>query len=553
MSNRDYFHFLRISLLHIYQAVVISWGWQRTLLSLFAGALGALSLAPFGFFPALVLSMVLAVWLLDGATMVSKWGTFRVSFITGWWFGFGYFLAGLWWLGAAFLVEADRFAWALPLGVVALPAGLALFHAFAFAFARLMWSAKAGRILALVSMLAAADWLRGHILTGFPWNVYGMALGEHLWTAQIASVVGVYGVGVFALFIAAAPASLVTERGFFWRPTLAALVLLVGLMGFGLWRIPSAPMPSIAKVKLRIMQPNVQQDAKFRPENREEIMRKYLSITDRATSPQSMGVSDATHVIWPESAFPFVFARDARALAQIKALLPAHVTLITGAASLSEGLSGEAGRYRNSIHVVTPENGVVDTYDKVRLVPFGEYLPLADTLMGMGIRQLANLPEGFTVQRGFEAGERRKFLQAAGLPPIIPLICYEAIFAGEIRPNLEKEPSKSASILPGLLLNVTNDAWFGNTPGPYQHFSQTRLRAIEEGLPLVRAANSGISAVVDPYGRIVHMLRLGIEGVIDSHLPKSLNHTIYSYFKDIFFLCLILVCLLGAVITAWRR
>jgi apolipoprotein N-acyltransferase len=479
--------------------------------------------------------------------------TLWTSAVTGWWFGFGFFLAGLWWLGAAFLVEADRFAWLMPLAVVGLPAVLALFHALGFMLARLVWSQGIGRILALTWGLGLSEWLRGHVLTGFPWNSYGMAFAEHLWLAQIASIIGLYGLTALSIFLCALPATLTTGRHVQWRGTCVAMILLVGLAGYGAWRIPANPVADVANVKLRIMQPNLPQDAKFRVENREEIMKRYLDLSDRATSPTSTGVADITHLIWPESAFPFILAKDTVALTQIAELLPQGVTLITGAATLREGLPGETrSRYRNSIQVINHDGSVQATADKVHLVPFGEYLPFMDWLQRLGLRQLIQLPGGF------EAAERQTPLSIIGLPLIAPLICYEAIFPNKVIPQVvplasDLSDMSSSSSQIGLMLNVTNDAWFGKTWGPYQHFAQARLRTIEEGVPLVRAANTGISAVIDPYGRIRNSLPLGYEGVLDSNLPQTISMPPYARFGDLFFINIIIMCFGIASVLSWKR
>lgn len=527
-------------LLRVAEWCVLAWGWQRRFAALGAGALGALALAPFGLLPALVLSLTLAVWLIDGDTGLNRRAAMRSAFATGWWFGFGFFLAGLWWLGSAFLVEADQFAWLMPLGVVGLPAGLAFFHAIGFALARLLWSPGPWRIAALAAGLGLSEWLRATVLTGFPWNSYGMALGEHLWLAQAASVIGQHGLDVLAVLIGAAPATLAAlPPARRWTGPAVSLALVAVLAGFGLWRLPSAPVATVPDVRLRIMQPNLPQDAKFRPENGPEIMRRYLTLSDRATSPTTTGVADATHLIWPESAFPFLLAREPSALAQIAALLPPGVTLITGAARVAEPLPGElSNRYRNSIHVVGDDGSILSSYDKVHLVPFGEYLPFSDLLTRLGLRQFVPAPGGF------EAGSRRAPLTVPGLGAVAPLICYEAIFTREVLPPGPR---------PALLLNVTNDAWFGDTPGPRQHFAQARLRAIEEGIPLVRAANTGISAVVDPYGRIVGLLPVGREDVLDSALPISLASTAYAQFGNVFFIILIVILSTVAGVAASRR
>jgi apolipoprotein N-acyltransferase len=509
------------ALKRIAHAVILSWGWGRFFLALVAGALGALALPPFAFLPAMVVSMTVAVWLLDGAASgVGRFSrrTLWSAAWTGWAFGFGYFLAGLWWLGAAFLVEPDQFALLMPLGVVGLPAGLALFPALGFALARVLWSPGPARILALAAGLTASEWLRGTVLTGFPWNAYGMALGDHMLLSQTASLIGLHGLTLLAVGLCAAPATLATAtdaRGRWLAPGLAAL-LLAGLAVFGWARVPSSPTPTVAGVQLRIMQPNLQQDEKFRPENRQAVMARYLSLSDRATSPERPGMEGVTHLVWPESSFPFLVARDPQALAQIGALLPRGSVLLAGAVRAQEPLPGEnRPHYFNAIHVIGDDGSILASADKVHLVPFGEYLPLSGLLTTLGLRQFVNTPGGF------EPGSRHVTLSVPGLPLVAPLICYEAIFPGEVVPPGSR---------PGVLLNVTNDGWFGITPGPYQHLAQARLRAVEEGLPLIRAANTGISAVADPYGRFVARLPLGVEGVLDSKLPEALEPTLFSRF-----------------------
>ena len=521
------------------QRVILAWGWRRFLIAFLSGAVAALAMPPFGFLPALAISLTVAVWLIDGAA--SGRGrllpTLRSTAVLGWWWGFGYFVAGLWWLGAAFLVEADEFAWALPFGVLGLPAVLAFFPAFGFALARLIWSQGAGRIFAFAFGLTVSEWLRGTLFTGFPWNTLGMALAQNAWLLQGASLVGLYGLTVLAILIAASPATLGTGSTLARRAAAPAVALagLAGLALFGALRMPPAPAASVAGVKLRIMQPNLPQDAKFRPENRDQIMRHYLTLSDRATSPQSTGVTDATHLIWPESAFPFLLHREPRALAQIAALLPPGTTLVTGAAREGQPLPGEADRrFHNAIHVVADDGTITDTYDKMHLVPFGEYFPhfLDGALRRVGLRQFVHVPGGF------DPGERHGGFSVQGLPPVAATICYEAIFPGAV---------VGPGSRPGLILNVTNDAWFGNTPGPHQHFAQARVRAVEEGLPLVRAANTGISAVVDPYGRVLASLDLGVEGVLDAALPEAISPPIFARNGQ----ALVIALILCSGLSAW--
>src|SRR5919112_2826379 len=245
--------------------VILARGWRRWLVGLAAGAVGALAMPPFGVLPALALSLAPAVWLLDGAGKngPSRWAPVRSAALVGWIWGFGYFVAGLWWLGAAFLVEADQFAWALPLGVLGLPALLAFFPALGFALARCLWTRDAWRILAFAFGLTVSEWLRGHLFTGFPWNNLGLALGQNLWLMQTASLVGLYGLTFLSLAIGAAPAVLLTgrtARARWTAPSIAA-GLFVGPAAFGLWRVPSQASPIVDNVRLRIMQPNLPQDA----------------------------------------------------------------------------------------------------------------------------------------------------------------------------------------------------------------------------------------------------------------------------------------------------
>ncbi|MGU3540274.1 apolipoprotein N-acyltransferase [Methylobacterium sp. A54F] len=498
-------------------------GWRRVGVAALAGAVGALAMPPFGLLPALALSLTVAVWLLEG---VAARGLGSAAGL-GWAWGFGYFVAGLWWLGSAFLVEADEFAWALPLGVVGLPAGLGLFSAAGFAAARLLWSPGPARIAALAFGLSGAEWLRGHVLTGFPWNTLGMALGQNAWLMQGAAVVGLYGLTLLAVLICASPAALADGASPRARygPVAAAAIVLLALGLYGAARLDPAPGPTVAGVRLRLVQPNLPQDAKFRPENREDILDRYIALSTEAPGP---GEPAPTHIVWPESAFPFLIQRQPDALAKIGGALKPGQHLITGAARADEALPGERLRYYNAIMTIDPPGVITDSYDKVHLVPFGEYLPgPLDALLRMvGLRQFVAIPGGFTA--GDPTGQR--ILDIAGLPPVAGTICYEAIFPGAVVPAPRETGAERP---PGLILNVTNDAWFGDTPGPRQHLAQARLRAVEEGLPLVRDANTGISAIIDAYGRVTAATALGEETVLDADLPaRILGRTPYARAGD---------------------
>jgi len=529
------------SLVH---AFTLSSGWRRRGIAFTAGAIGALSLPPFEFFPALIITMTAAVWLIDGSVSIRHAVGIKARLSTafeaakdGYWLGLGFFIAGLWWLGAAFLVEADRFAWAIPLGVIGLPAVLSLFFALGFVAARLMWSTGAQRVCALAAGLALAEWLRSVLFTGFPWNIVGMSLGAVPSTAQGAAFVGLHGLTVIAILIAAAPATLIDRErpALSIRPTLFACAAFACLVAGGLLRIGQQATPIEPGVRIRIMQPNLAQDKKFQPEAMGEILTKYLSLSDRATSPRYSGISDVTHLIWPESPFPVVLTDDTGSMKKIAGFLPEGAVLVTGAIRSMKTAAMRRPLYMNSVHVINHKGALVASYDKVHLVPFGEYLPLQSALEYLRLRQFVQVPGGFT------PGERRAPLRVPGLPLVAPLICYEAIFPGEVTPSSGDRPS--------LLLNVTNDGWFGVTPGPYQHLAQARLRAIEEGLPLVRAANSGISAIIDPYGRTVGALPLGEEGVLDGPLPTKITATVFSRYP---LLSPFLIWLLVFLTALWR-
>jgi apolipoprotein N-acyltransferase len=528
-------------------------GWRRAGVGFLAGAVAALALAPFDFFPVLAISFPVAIWLLDGVAYApsgqlngdpesirneappslsrSLWQAAKL----GWCYGFGFFLAGLWWIGNAFLVDADQFAWLLPFAVLLLPAGLAFFMAAAFALARLLWSPGTARILAFAAALFATEWLRGHIFTGFPWNLFGYALADEIHLAQILSIFGIYGLTLAALVLFSTPVAL--ERPAGWRWPVLSVLALAAMAGFGTWRLEQYPTRFVDKVQLRIMQPDVPQDAKFNPGLRNQILAQYLALSRQATPDGADGMAKVTHLIWPESAFPFLVAQDDEALEALGDLVAPKAVLLTGAGRAEENLDDGSWRFFNSLHVIDATGTIIGNYDKVHLVPFGEYLPYQSFLESIGLQQLTEQRGGFT------SGPGLRTLDIPGAPPVGVLICYEAIFSGEAF-----DPGNR----PGWLLNVTNDAWFGLTPGPYQHFVEVRARSIEEGLPLVRAGNDGISAVIDPVGRIIASLPLGVSGVLDSRLPESLPPTVFAKAGGTIIAILFLLATIGAILGAWR-
>jgi apolipoprotein N-acyltransferase len=518
-------------------AVVLAYGWRRAFIAVLAGAASALALAPINAWPILFVTFPVLVWLIDGSA-AARWSGAWQAAGAGWCFGFGYFVAGLYWIGYAFMVDAKTFGWLMPVAVAGLPAYLAIYTALGVAAARLIWVRGPERILALAATLTMGEWLRGHLLSGFPWNAFGYALGEPLALAQSVSLVGVWGLTFLAVAIFATPAVLADDTADTphpRRPLLFAAMTLAALAGYGAARLASHPTEYVKGVKLRIMQPDLQQDEKFNYTAKTQVMARYRELSERATGPQSDGLHGITQLIWPESSFPFFLTREPDALADIVEMLKPNTELITGAVRAAPNSVAGNVRAYNSVYVIDADGSIRGIYDKVHLVPFGEYLPLHRFLERLGLRQLTHQVGGFL------AGDRRRAMDVIDAPKMLPLICYEAIFPGSAVPPGER---------PGWLVNVTNDGWFGISSGPHQHFQQARMLAIAEGLPLVRAANTGISAVIDPLGRIVHSLPLGVEGVFDSALPRAIDPTPYVRFGDS---ALLVFLVLSVIMVARRR
>ena len=466
-------------------------GWRRFVLSFGLGAAAAAALPPVHAIPLLALSFTGLIWQLDAAR------SHRTAFALGWWFGVGFFVAGLYWIAHAMLIEPARFGWMIPFAVGGLAAGMALFPALAALLARLSRTSGPGRLLVFAAAWTATEWLRGEVLTGFPWNPLASVWMVSVPMLQMTAVTGVFGLSLVTAFAAVSPAGL-HDAGRRWAPGAAALLLLAVWVG-GSVRLAGAETGAVPGVTLRIVQPNIDQRRKGQEDLRAAQIARQAALSVR---PRAAG-RRITHVVWPETAVPYLLARAPdlrRALARI---VPPGGLVIAGALRATPA-SAQPFRVWNSLQAIDDAGRIVASYDKSRLVPFGEYVPLR-SILGM-----AKLTVGDT---DFSAGPGPRTLRLAGLPPVSPLICYEAIFPGKV-----VDPGDR----PGWLLNVTNDAWFGASSGPYQHFASARIRAIEEGVPLVRAANSGISGVVDAYGRITARLGLGVEGVLDSALPRAL-------------------------------
>lgn len=493
-------------------------GWRAIGAGFLAGALAALAMPPLYWLPLAVLGIVAYVWLWGSAP------TPRAVLLRAWAWGVGHFAVGSYWILDAFYVPPADYALLGPPIILGLAVLLGFFPGLAaWTACRLVmrWphlGRRWQRVVLLAICWTAAEWLRGHVFTGYPWNPLG-----HVWAflpplLQGAALFGVYGLGTFTFMILAAPL-------LGWRVTLAALVL-VGAAGFGGYKIMPPPVTATAAGApvVRLVQPNVAQAEKARSDSGTRQITKLIDLSRRP------GFERLAAVIWPETAVPFVVGPDSPGLPIFAAAAPPGGYLLAGAAR--SGLRIDDGVW-NSLLAIDSRGVERAHYDKAHLVPLGEYIPFH--------KQLA--PVSGLVGRGsFEVGEGPATLKLPGLPSFSAMICYEVIFPAAI---VAPRPAER----PQWLLNVTNDAWFGRSTGPYQHFASARLRAIEEGLPMIRAANTGVSAVIDAYGRVLASLDIGQEGIIDHVLPPPRAATLYSLWGD-WMLFAVAVILASAI--AWN-
>lgn len=468
--------------------------------------------------PLLFFTFPTFVWLLDGvAAETNRRRRLRNAAIVGWSFGFGFFTAGLYWIANAFLVEADKFAWMIPFAMTALPAALAFFYALAVFGAMVMWRGGARRVFTLVAFLFAAEWLRGNIFTGFPWNLWGYAFCGNDALAQANALFGIYGLTLLALLIFASPAVfgglMAREGARNWVLPTICLAVLIGGWGWGHLRLANASSAVQPGIKLRVVQGNIPQAEKWKPVNRRQIFEKMLALSSGPTTGDEI-----THIVWPESSVPFLLLLNGKiAFNDVRGAFASTIgnkLLILGA-DRATGKVASDGRLQvdaiyNSLIVLGKDANVQSIYDKVHLVPFGEYVPWEKLLTSVGFKELTNA--------SYKSGLSRQLIEAPAASPFLPLICYEVIF-----PDMLKYTSR-----PTWIVNLTNDSWYGSSTGPYQHLLQARVRAIETGLPLVRAANTGISAIIDPYGRIIVSQPLNTMGVLDEALPAALTQTPYA-------------------------
>ena len=507
-------------------------------LALIAGLLAAIAQPPWGFLPGL-LGYGLLLRLIDLLGTRARW---RSAFALGWLTGFGYFLVSVAWLAQPFQVDAEAQGWMAPFAVILMAALLALFWGVAATAYRLVAGRGLRRVLLFAGALCLAEWLRGHLFTGFPWDLPGESWRAGSAPSQMASVVGAYGLSWITVAAAAAPFTVFDgPRGRLMA--LGGVAAIVGLYAFGAGRLSGGPSLDVRAPWVRIVQADVKQENKYDQRLFSSIVTRYVTLTAR---PPSAGMTHAPDiVVWPEGAIPAALeeylADGTWTRAAIAGALKPSQTLILGGYRFGSAASGAPITF-NSLAVLRPEGGglkVTGVYDKFRLVPFGEFMPFDSVATRWGIKQFVHVGDGFT------PGPRSRPMRLEGLPPVQPLICYESLF-----PGFTREGADAAGLRPAWIVNISNDAWFGVGAGPRQHLNLASYRAIEEGLPMVRATPTGISAMINAYGRVARgkSLKIGAYGVIDAQLPPALAPTLFSQYGDTAFFLMILFSATGAVL-----
>ncbi|MEM9395536.1 MAG: apolipoprotein N-acyltransferase [Pseudomonadota bacterium] len=462
---------------------------RSVLLAGLSGAIAALGHAPFGFPMFALAGFAVGVW------VVAQSDGWRRSSFLGWAFGFGYFLVCLHWIVEPFLVDPPRHGWMAPFALLLLPGGLALFWGAAGALSAVLVR-PARRAVGFGLALALAEIARGYVLTGFPWALFGS-----IWLdtpiAQSARVLGLHGLSTLTVLSAAGSVAVWCALSGTSRvlALLPATLILSVLFVYGA-SLPPAPNAVDSAPILRLVQPNAEQHLKWEPDYVRIFYQRQLDLT--------LGTGTADLVIWPETSIAQPLGTAGPVLEQI--------SRFSGGAPVIVG----ANRWRpegpgNSLAVIA-EGGVIEAlYDKAHLVPFGEYIPMGDFAAQFGIKGLAAREGG-----GFAPGPGPQLIDLGPLGTALPLICYEAIF-----------PQFGRTLAPDAdwMVQITNDAWFGRFAGPQQHLAIARFRAIERGMPLVRVANTGISAVIDARGALVDALPLNEAGALDVPLPPKIGTT----------------------------
>ncbi len=486
--------------------------WLNVALSFAAGALASLAMPPAPQWAVLFVSLPI----LYGAIFKAK--NKRVAFFSGWLFGFGYFVFSLSWIANALLVEGNPYAWAWPLAACGLPALLAFFPAFACLLAkRFMQLDQIYGWFGFIAAFCTFEWLRGHIFTGFPWNLFGYTWVDILPMIQVLYLSDVYMLTLLTTVWACVPALFFVKN--VSQKVIGGLVSIVSLFCVFVYgqSVLSANPPEGTALNLRVVQPNIAQHEKWDRRKLFSNFEKHLQLSLQEPMPK-----EPVLVIWPETAVSFHLLKTHPAQIALKdmlARLPVGSSLMTGYLRFDK----ESQQYFNSVVEFNRMGEIVNTYDKHHLVPFGEYIPFQEWIPLKPVAQFTGM--------GF--GEGPRTLNSVQNAKISPLICYEIIFPGKL-----SNPEHKA----GLIVNVTNDAWYGISAGPHQHLAKAIYRAVETGTPVARSANTGISTIVDPYGRQAAAKYLFTEDVINAKMPSVRATTITQHwFKHNFYIIIVLL------------
>lgn len=459
-------------------------GLGRLLLAALGGIGLGLGQVPWSLWPVALAGLTLVLHLVAAAPTPRRAALLALAA------GGAHFALTLSWITQPFLVEAERHGWMAPFALALMAGGAAAFWAVP------VWLLQhwRGGLAALVLALGLSDLARGYVLTGFPWALFG-----HIWLdtplAQVAALVGQTGLSLLTLTAAGLAAGALRRRAL-WLP---ALVVLALPWGFGAWRL-AQPLPPPAGPVLRLVQPNLAQAAKWEPDLARQHFERLLTATRAAP------VVDL--VIWPETALPYRLESSPE--------IPGAIASAAGGAAVLFGHQRTEGtRGWNSLAVLGADGALLEGYDKHHLVPFGEYLPFGDLLYDwFGIGAFAA-----RTGRAYSAGPGPRVLDLGPLGQVLPLICYEAVFPQDLR---------TGGARAGWIVQITNDAWFGTRSGPFQHAALARLRATEQGLPLARVANTGVTQMIDARGQITASLAFGVSGHLDAALPGPLPATLYA-------------------------
>ena len=480
-----------------------------SLLLMVSGALCALAFAPFHilFFAVVGFSI-----LFHHLTTLDK---AKTAFWRGWIFGAGFNIANLYWIGNSF-ITVDLWYLA-PLGMLVFPCFMAFFPAIVTYLTVKLTSSNLSRLFAFCLLWSLSDWLKGWILTGFPWTLLG-----YIWNInelQITAYIGIYGLSALTIFIV----SVIGSRS--WRLISAGMVMFVCLWAGGYYRLSQYKLEETG-VNLRIVQASISQKEKWQSIHFADNLNKWIALS------QLPAERPLNAIIWSESSVPAFLSEYPGICTNLTTIIPVGGYLILG--SPRKIINDDKNvQYRTSTLVLNESGNILATYDKSHLVPFGEYIPFKNIV---GFSKLTAGSENYS------PGDGVKNVKLPNIPLFTPLICYEAIFSGQVVP-LDSKPE--------WMMNQTNDAWYGESSGPYQHLNIVRVRAIEEGIPLVRSANNGISAVISPMGQILHRLELNEVGFIDFDLPKPL--TIPTFFSRYHHLGFWLIMLAYSLLTLLFR